>query len=72
LDESDQRGLFNRQVNEKTEPARLDYDDFEQSLIFDKFYRGRNEQYRVQGAEMGPAIAKAVLEAHSGTIRVTN
>ena len=24
-------------------------DDFEQTLIFDKFYRGKNERYRVQG-----------------------
>ena len=47
-------------------------DDFEQSLIFDKFYRGKNERYRVQGTGMGLAIAKAVLEAHSGTIRVTS
>ena len=47
-------------------------DEFEQSLIFDKFYRGKNERYRVQGTGMGLAIAKAVLEAHSGTIRVTS
>ena len=47
-------------------------DDFEQSLIFDKFYRGKNERYRVQGTGMGLAIAKAVVEAHSGTIRVTS
>ena len=47
-------------------------DDFEQSLIFDKFYRGKNERYRVQGTGMGLAIAKAVVEAHSGTITVTS
>ena len=47
-------------------------DDFEQSLIFDKFYRGKNERYRVQGTGMGLAIAKAVVEAHSGTIAVTS
>jgi two-component system sensor histidine kinase KdpD len=47
-------------------------DDFEQSLIFDKFYRGKNERYRVQGTGMGLAIAKAVVEAHAGTIRVTS
>lgn len=47
-------------------------DDFEQSLIFDKFYRGKNERYRVQGTGMGLAIAKAVVEAHGGTIGVTS
>jgi two-component system sensor histidine kinase KdpD len=45
-------------------------DEFEQSLIFDKFYRGKNERYRVQGTGMGLAIAKAVLEAHGGSIDV--
>ena len=47
-------------------------DDFEQTLIFDKFYRGKNERYRVQGTGMGLAIAKAVVEAHGGTIGVTS
>ena len=47
-------------------------DDFEQSLIFDKFYRGKNERYRVQGTGMGLAIAKAVVEAHGGSIDVTS
>ena len=47
-------------------------DDFEQSLVFDKFYRGKNERYRVQGTGLGLAIAKAVAEAHGGTIGVTS
>jgi two-component system sensor histidine kinase KdpD len=47
-------------------------DDMEQSLIFDKFYRGKSERYRVQGTGMGLAIAKAIVEAHGGTIRVTS
>jgi two-component system, OmpR family, sensor histidine kinase KdpD len=47
-------------------------DDFEQSLIFDKFYRGRDQRYRVQGTGMGLAIAKAIVEAHSGSIAVTS
>lgn len=47
-------------------------DDFEQALIFDKFYRGKNERYRIQGTGLGLAIAKAVMEAHGGTIGVTS
>jgi two-component system sensor histidine kinase KdpD len=47
-------------------------DDFEQTLIFDKFYRGKNSRYVVQGTGMGLAIAKAVVEAHGGSIRVTS
>jgi len=47
-------------------------DDFEQALIFDKFYRGRGQRYRVQGTGMGLAIAKAIIEAHAGTISLTS
>jgi two-component system sensor histidine kinase KdpD len=39
-------------------------DDMEQSLIFEKFYRGRDQRYRIQGTGMGLAIAKAIVEAH--------
>jgi len=47
-------------------------DDMEQSLIFDKFYRGKNQRYRVQGTGMGLAIVRAIVEAHGGKIDVTS
>jgi two-component system sensor histidine kinase KdpD len=47
-------------------------EDMEQSLIFEKFYRGRNQRLQVQGTGMGLAIAKAIIEAHNGQIGVTS
>jgi two-component system sensor histidine kinase KdpD len=47
-------------------------DEMELSLIFDKFYRGKNQRYLVQGTGMGLPIAKAIVEAHGGTIWVTS
>jgi two-component system sensor histidine kinase KdpD len=47
-------------------------EDMEQGLIFDKFYRGKNQRYRVQGTGMGLAIARAIVEAHGGKIGVTS
>jgi two-component system sensor histidine kinase KdpD len=46
-------------------------DDFEQSLIFEKFYRGRGQR-GIQGTGMGLPIAKAIIEAHGGAIGLTS
>jgi two-component system sensor histidine kinase KdpD len=47
-------------------------DDLERMMVFDKFYRGQSQRYRVQGTGMGLAIAKAIVEAHHGGISVTS
>jgi two-component system, OmpR family, sensor histidine kinase KdpD len=47
-------------------------DDFEQGMIFDKFYRGKDQRYLVRGTGMGLPIAKAIVTAHKGTIGVTS
>src|SRR5712664_2652524 len=47
-------------------------DDFEQGMIFDKFYRGKDQRYLVRGTGMGLPIAKAIVTAHKGTLGVTS
>jgi two-component system, OmpR family, sensor histidine kinase KdpD len=47
-------------------------DSFEQGLIFDKFYRGRDQRYQVRGTGRGLPIATAIVAAHGGTISVTS
>jgi len=64
--------LRNRMVMTSIADRGPGIDDFEQSLIFEKFYRGRNQRLQVQGTGMGLAIAKAIVEAHGGEIGVTS
>jgi two-component system sensor histidine kinase KdpD len=45
-------------------------DGLDQGMIFDKFYRGRGQRATIQGTGMGLAIAKALVEAHGGSITV--
>ncbi|HTZ73097.1 MAG TPA: DUF4118 domain-containing protein [Candidatus Aquilonibacter sp.] len=47
-------------------------EDPEQGLIFEKFYRGRDQRFTIQGTGMGLPIAKAIVEAHGGTISLTS
>jgi two-component system, OmpR family, sensor histidine kinase KdpD len=47
-------------------------DTMEQGLIFDKFYRGKDQRAVIQGTGMGLPISKAIVEAHGGAIGVTS
>lgn len=42
----------------------------EQARVFDKFYRGEHGRTGVQGTGMGLAIAREIVEAHGGSVRV--
>jgi two-component system, OmpR family, sensor histidine kinase KdpD len=44
----------------------------EVGLIFEKFYRGKNQRHRVQGTGMGLSIARAIAEAHGGALTVAS
>jgi len=45
-------------------------DEMEQEMIFEKFYRGRDQRMIIPGTGMGLPIAKAILELHGGKIGV--
>jgi len=47
-------------------------EDFEKNHIFGRFYRGKGTRHRIPGTGMGLPIAKAIIEAHGGTIEVSS
>jgi two-component system sensor histidine kinase KdpD len=47
-------------------------DQMEQEMIFEKFYRGRDQRMIIPGTGMGLPIARAIIELHGGKIGVTS
>jgi two-component system sensor histidine kinase KdpD len=47
-------------------------EESEVNQIFERFYRGKGQRHRTPGTGMGLPIAKAIIEAHGGTIEVVS
>jgi two-component system sensor histidine kinase KdpD len=47
-------------------------DPTEQSLIFEKFYRGREQRVMAHGTGMGLAISDVIVKAHGGRISLVS
>jgi two-component system sensor histidine kinase KdpD len=47
-------------------------DQMEQEMIFEKFYRGRDQRMIIPGTGMGLPIARAIIELHGGKLGVTS
>jgi len=44
--------------------------DSERARVFDKFYRGQNVRRQAAGTGMGLAVARNVLRAHGGDVKL--
>jgi two-component system sensor histidine kinase KdpD len=63
-------GLQHSEVVTSVSDCGPGIDDMEKEMIFEKFYRGRDQRMIIQGTGMGLAIAKAIVELHGGKIGV--
>ena len=54
-----------KDVGPGIEKAEIDH-------IFEKFFRGKGQRHRVPGTGMGLSVAKAIVEAHGGSIQVAS
>jgi two-component system sensor histidine kinase KdpD len=63
-------GLANSRVSISVADQGSGIDEFEQGLIFERFYRSRTRTTGAAGTGMGLAITRAIVHAHGGEITV--